>query len=186
MPIDPSLLELREEVIGRPRRVAKVVKGGKRFHFSVLVAIGDGKGVVGIGLGKAGEVPDAIQKAIERAKKHLIKVPMRGTTLANPVVGRFGASKVVLRPAAPGTGLIAGGGVRTVLNLAGISDVLAKCLGSTNPYNSVKATLDAFNKLNTWAGARAIRRQMTGAAKAQESPASGASTESPEGNGAAA
>jgi small subunit ribosomal protein S5 len=165
MAIDPNTLELREEVIGRPRRVAKVVKGGKRFHFSVLVAIGDGKGVVGVGMGKANEVPDAIQKAIEKAKKQLVRVPLRGSALSNPVVGRFGASKVVFKPAAPGSGLIAGSGVRTVLRLAGVNDCLAKCLGSTNHYNMVRATLDAFRKLNTWSEARALRKQITGAAR---------------------
>ncbi len=165
MAIDPNTLELREEVIGRPRRVAKVVKGGKRFHFSVLVAIGDGKGVVGVGMGKANEVPDAIQKAIEKAKKNLMRVPLNGTALSNPVVGRFGASRVVFKPAAPGSGLIAGSGVRTVLRLAGVSDALAKCLGSTNHYNMVRATLDAFRKLNAWSESRALRRQMTGASR---------------------
>ncbi len=163
MAIDPNTLELREEVIGRPRRVAKVVKGGKRFHFSVLVVIGDGKGVVGIGLGKAVEVPDAIQKAIEHAKKRLMQIPLAGTTISNPVVGRFGASRVVLRPAAPGSGLIAGSGVRVVLQLAGVMDVLAKSVGSNNPTNLVRATLDAFEKLNTWSLARTMRGQLSAA-----------------------
>jgi len=164
--IDPSQLELKEKVI-TVNRVAKVVKGGKRFHFSALVAVGDGKGHVGVALGKAGEVPDAIQKAIEKAKKHLIRVPLRGTTLTGPVVGHFGASKVQFRPAAPGTGLIAGGGVRTVLELAGVHDVLAKSLGSTNEHNIVKAAFDAFDKLGLWYVSRGLRRQLVGASSEQ-------------------
>jgi small subunit ribosomal protein S5 len=157
--IDPSQLELKERLVA-VKRVAKVVKGGKRFHFSALVCVGDGKGHVGFALGKAGEVPDAIQKAIERAKKRLLRVPLRGTTLVAPVVGRYGASRVVFRPAAPGTGLVAGGGVRVVLELAGVRDILAKSLGSNNPHNAVKATLDAFQKLAVWRDAQQLRRQV--------------------------
>jgi len=155
--IDAGELELKEKMIDL-RRVAKVVKGGKRFHWSALVAVGDGKGHVGVGLGKAGEVPDAIQKAIEKAKKRLVQVPLRGTTLTNPVVGEYGASKVVFRPAAPGSGMIAGGGVRKVLELAGVHDVLSKSLGNTNSHNIVRATFDAFEKLNAWNNARRLRR----------------------------
>jgi len=169
--IDASQLELKEKLIS-VKRVAKVVKGGKRFHFSALVGVGDGKGHVGVALGKAGEVPDAIQKAIEKAKKRLIRVPLRGTTIASPMIGRSGASKVVFRPAAPGTGLIAGGGVRVVLELAGVRDVLAKCVGNTNAHNSVRATFDAFEKLNDWAESRRLRRQAVGgsAATAETAP----------------
>ncbi len=160
--IDPSQLEIKDKLI-EVKRVAKVVKGGKRFHFSALVAVGDGKGHVAVALGKAGEVPDAVQKAIERAKKLLIRVPLRGTTIASPVTGHFGASWVTFRPAAPGTGLIAGGGVRIVLELAGVRDVLTKSLGSTNSHNIVKATFDAFDQLATGATARRLRRQLIGA-----------------------
>lgn len=172
--IDPAQLELKEKLVA-VKRVAKVVKGGKRFHFSALVAVGDGKGHVGVALGKAGEVPDAIQKAIEKAKKHLVRVPLRGTTVIAPVVGHYGASKVVLRPAAPGSGLIAGGGARIILQLAGVGDALAKSIGSTNAHNIVKATFDAFVKLSTWHQARALRRQATGAAPRPATPAPAAS-----------
>lgn len=177
--IDASTLELKEKMIS-VKRVAKVVKGGKRFHFSALMCVGDGKGHVGVALGKAGEVPDAIQKAIEKAKKRLVQVPLRGTTIASPMVGRFGASKVVFRPAAPGTGLIAGGGVRIVLELAGVRDVLAKCVGNTNSHNSVRATFDAFDKLNEWAQSRRLRRQATGAsAPVQPAPSAAPAAEAP-------
>jgi len=161
MAMEGSDLELKEKVIA-VNRVAKVVKGGKRFHFSALVAVGDGKGMVGVGLGKAGEVPDAIQKAIERAKKRLVRVPMRGTTIIAPVIGIFGASRVVFNPAAPGSGLRAGGGVRTVLELAGVHDILAKSVGSTNSHNIVKATFAAFARLESRSAARGLRRQLTG------------------------
>ena len=154
--------ELKEKVIA-VKRVAKVVKGGKRFHFSALVAVGDGKGRVGVALGKAAEVPDAIQKAIEKAKKHLVDVPLRGSTLPNQVIGDFGASRVIFRPAAPGTGMIAGGGVRALLELAGVHDILAKSVGNTNEHNVVRATFDAFEKLSRWRNSRALRRQLVGA-----------------------
>ena len=161
MAIDAATLELKEKVIV-VKRVAKVVKGGKRFHFSALVAVGDGKGHVGVALGKASEVPAAIQKAIERAKKHLVEIPLRGSTLPNPVVGDYGASKVVFRPAAPGTGLIAGGGVRILLELAGVHDILTKSLGNTNSHNIVKAVFDAFRKLSDWNTSRRLRRHPEG------------------------
>jgi small subunit ribosomal protein S5 len=147
--IDPESLEELTDRVVHINRVAKVVKGGRRFSFSALIVVGDGRGHVGVGLGKANEVPEAIRKGTDRARKSLFKVPLTGGTIPHSADGHHGAAKVVLRPASPGTGVIAGDAVRAVVEATGIKDVLSKCIGTTNKQNVVHATVNALRQLNS-------------------------------------
>lgn len=145
--IDPSKLELKERTIFISR-VAKVVKGGKRFGFNAIMAVGDGKGHVGIGMGKANQVPEVIRKGIEHAKKDLIEIPLSNGTIPYQITSSYSATTVILRPANPGTGVIAGNAIRAIMELVGVKNILTKVIGSTNPHNVTKATMEALKKLN--------------------------------------
>jgi small subunit ribosomal protein S5 len=170
--------ELQENVV-HINRVAKVVKGGKNFSFSAVVVAGDGAGKVGFGTGKAREVPPAIQKASEQAKRYMVRIPLVGGTVPHLVWGRHGATRVLLRPASPGTGVIAGGGVRAVMESAGVQDVLTKIIGSRNPFNVVRATFDAINRLMTQGQVNRLRGIEPRAGEAGAPAADSAATDEP-------
>ena len=154
--IDASKLDLQEKVV-HLGRVSKTVKGGRIYKFAALVVVGDGNGTIGFGIGKAGEVPDAIRKGIEDAKKNMVKVSLKGTTIPHEIIGKFGAGEVLMKPAPQGTGVIAGGAVRAVLEVAGISDIRTKCLRSNNPCNVVTATFEGLKALRTVEEVAAVR-----------------------------
>ena len=154
--IDASKLDLQEKVV-HVGRVSKTVKGGRIYKFAALVVVGDGNGTIGFGIGKAGEVPDAIRKGIEDAKKNMVKVSLKGTTIPHEIIGKFGAGEVLMKPAPQGTGVIAGGAVRAVLEVAGISDIRTKCLRSNNPCNVVTATFEGLKALRTVEEVAAVR-----------------------------
>ena len=154
--IDASKLDLQEKIV-HIGRVSKTVKGGRIYKFAALVVVGDGNGTIGFGIGKAGEVPDAIRKGIEDAKKNMVKVSLKGTTIPHEIIGKFGAGEVLMKPAPQGTGVIAGGAVRAVLEVAGISDIRTKCLRSNNPCNVVTATFEGLKALRTVEEVAAVR-----------------------------
>ena len=173
-PIESTSVDDLQDRVIHINRVAKVVKGGRRFSFSALIVVGDGRGHVGVGMGKANEVPEAIRKGNERARKNLFKIVLDGATIPHRVDGHAGAGKVMLRPASPGTGVIAGGAVRAVVEVAGIRDILSKCIGTNNKINVVNATIDALRQLEG-AGEVASRRgkahdELSGKSRAQEAP----------------
>jgi small subunit ribosomal protein S5 len=170
--IKPDGLDLKDRVV-HINRVTKVVKGGKNFRFSALVVVGDGRGHVGYGAGKAKEVPRAIAKGIDRAKRNLIRIPLKGSTIPHPVLGIFGAGQVLLKPASPGTGVIAGGAVRAVVESAGVQDILTKSLGSANPHNVVKATFDGLLKLRDPGAYQKRRLSGAGEARPDAAPSPG-------------